>query len=94
VRFVNASPDAGSLDFAVGPSVKFSSHDFKSASGFRLVDTSSLMPIMLFQSGSSTPIISGHYALFPGKSYTFYSKGKLNGTGNAVFSVGVTVNYN
>jgi hypothetical protein len=93
VRFVNASPDAGSLDFSAG-GVSFSNQSFKSATGFKLVDTSSLSPILLYHSGSSTPVISGHYPLVEGKSYTFYSKGKLSGTGNAVFSIGVTVNYN
>ena len=43
VRFVNASPAAGSVDFSIG-GVKYGNQAFKSASGFRLVDTSSLSP--------------------------------------------------
>jgi len=93
VRFVNASPDGGKLDFAAG-TVKFSGQEFKAASGFKQVDTASLKLIALYQSGSATPLISGHYPLLVGKSYTFYSKGKPGGTGNAAFSIGVTINYN
>jgi hypothetical protein len=94
VRFVNASPDAGALDFAVGDTVKFSNVAFKTASEFKSVGVSSLKPINLYHAGSATPVISGHYGLLAGKSYTFYSLGKLTGTGNSVFSLGATLNYN
>jgi hypothetical protein len=93
VRFVNASPVSGSLDFSIG-GVKYNNQAFKSASGFRLVDTSSLSPIIINQSGTSTQLISGHYPLQQGFSYTFYSRGNPNGTGNSAFSVGVTINAN
>ena len=96
VRFVNASPDAGSLDFAISSTVKFKNQAFKSASGFKLVsvnkDTTGLVPINVYQAGGATPIISGKYVLVAGRSYTFYSKGQLAGTGNSIFSVGVTIN--
>ena len=92
VRFVNASPAAGSVDFSIG-GVKYSNQAFKSASGFRLVDTASLSPIILTQSGSSTPVISGHYPLLPGLSYTFYTRGSPAGTGGSALSNGVTVNF-
>jgi hypothetical protein len=94
VRFVNASPDAGSLDMAVGDTTQFKNQAFKSASGFVLVGVSGLKPIKVYATGSTVPIISSRVSLLAGKSYTFYSKGKLNGTGNAVFSVGTTVNFN
>lgn len=94
VRFVNASPDAGSLDMALGDTTQFKARVFKSASGFVQVGISGLKPIKVFHAGSATPIISGHVNLAAGKSYTFYSKGKLNGTGAAVFSVGTTINFN
>jgi hypothetical protein len=94
VRFVNASPDAGSLDMAVGDTTQFKNQAFKSASGFVLVGVSGRKPIKVYATGSTVPIISGIVNLLAGKSYTFYSKGKLNGTGNAVFSVGATINFN
>ena len=94
VRFVNASPDAGALDFAVGDTVKFSNVAFKTASEFKSVGVSSLKPINLYRAGSATPVISGHFGLLAGKSYTFYSKGKLTGTGNSLFGLGATLNFN
>jgi len=93
VRFVNASPGAGNLDMTVGDTVKFTNMPFKSASNFVLVGASGLKPISVYQTGSTTPIVSGHLAMIPGYSYTFYSYGKLNGTGNSAFSVGSNV-YN
>jgi hypothetical protein len=93
VRFVNASPNAGTVSFSIG-GVNYSNQGFKSASGFKLVDTSSLSPIMLYQSGSPTPVISGFYPLLQGESYTFYTKGTPGGTGNSAYSIGVTINYN
>jgi hypothetical protein len=94
VRFVNASPDAGALDFAVGDTAKFSNVAFTKASEFRSVGVSSFKPINLYYAGSATPVISGHFILLAGKSYTFYSMGKLTGTGNSLFSLGATLNFN
>lgn len=98
VRFVNASPDAGSLDFAIGSTVKFTNQPFKSGSGFKLVsvnkDTTGLVPINVYHTGVATPIISGNYVLVAGKSYTFYAKGKSAGTGNSAFGLGATINFN
>jgi hypothetical protein len=94
VRFVNASPDAGNLDIAIGSASKFTSQGFGDASGFRLADTSSMAPVVLYQSGSSTPIATGVVPLLQGKSYTFFSRGKLNGTGASAINIGVTVNFN
>jgi hypothetical protein len=91
VRFVNASPSGGTLSFSAG-GVAYNNQAFGSASTFQLVDTASLSPILLYQAGSSTPAVSGHYPLLEGYSYTFYAQGTPNGTGNSVFTVGVTVN--
>jgi hypothetical protein len=91
VRFVNASPASGSLDLSIG-GVQYSNQAFKSVSGFSVVDTSSMSPIIINQSGTATQLINGHYPLLEGYIYTFYAKGSPNGTGNSALSVGVTVN--
>ena len=93
IRFVNASSDAGNLDLAIGSKVKLTNVQFKSASGFALADTGTLVPINVYPTGSATPVISGHVSLAPGRIYTFYSKGNLNGTGNSVFGLGTTINF-
>jgi len=94
VRFVNASPTSGNFDFAVGDTLKFTNTAFKLASGFVSVGVSGLKPLVLYQSGSSTPLISATYSLIAGQSYTFYTQGNLNGTGSSALSLGVTVNIN
>ena len=94
VRFVNASSDAGSYDFAVGDTLKFTGKAFKTSSGFVSVGVTSKKPILLYQSGSATPLISTTYSLVAGGSYTFYTQGKLGGTGNSALSIGVTLNFN
>jgi Domain of unknown function (DUF4397) len=95
VRFVNASIDAGNLDFTAN-STKFSNQAFKKGSGFKQVavssNTDTLATINVYHEGQTTPIISGKYSLIPGYVYTFWTQGKLNGTGNLIFSVGATTN--
>ncbi len=94
VRFVNASSDAGNLDFAVGDTLKFTSKAFKTSSGFVSVGVSGKKPIKLYQSGSPTPLINTTFSLIAGQSYTFYTQGKLSGTGNSALGISVTLNFN
>ncbi len=95
VRFVNASVDAGNLDFAAN-NTKYSNQAFKTGSGFKRVtvsaSTDTLATINVYHAGQTTPILSGHYLLIPGNAYTFWTQGKLNGTGNLIFSVGTAIN--
>jgi hypothetical protein len=92
VRFVNASPDAGSLDFAVGDTVKFTGQAFKTAGGFTLVGISGVKPINVYHTGSTVPILSLKHNIGARQTYTFYARGKLNGTGTNAFSIGTSVN--
>jgi len=92
VRFVNASPDAGSLDFAVGDTVKFTGQAFKTAGGFMLVGISGVKPIRVYKSGTTTPIMSFTYNIGAGQTYTFYARGKLSGTGANAFSIATSLN--
>ncbi|HEY4194486.1 MAG TPA: DUF4397 domain-containing protein [Mucilaginibacter sp.] len=88
VRFVNASPDAGNLDFVVN-GTKIPNQAFKTASGFVLVPVSDTpVPVMVYHAGSTTPIISGTYTLTTGTFFTFFSEGTLTGTGNKAFGIG------
>jgi hypothetical protein len=94
VRFVNASPGAGSYDFAVGDTLKFTSKAFKTASGFTSIGVSGFKPVALYQSGSATALIKTTYPLIAGLSYTFYTQGKPGGTGSSALGLSVTVNFN
>ena len=95
VRFVNASVDAGNLDFTAN-NTKFSNQAFKTGSGFKpvTVSTSTDTPAMInvYHTGQTSPIINESYQLIPGQAYTFWTQGKLNGTGNLIFSVGAAIN--
>ncbi|HEY4195413.1 MAG TPA: DUF4397 domain-containing protein [Mucilaginibacter sp.] len=92
VRFVNASPDAGTLNVAFGDTTQFKSIPYRSASDFVLVGVSGVKPVKIFPANSTTPLLSTKVDLGAGVSYTFYSKGKLKGTGTAAFSLGMTTN--
>ena len=92
VRFVNASPDAGSLDMHIGDTVKFDGLNFKSASGFALTGVSGLKPVIVYKSGSSTPVINTTVAIVSGLTYTFYVQGSEKATGAGALSVGVSRN--
>jgi hypothetical protein len=92
VRFVNASPDAGSLDFAVGDTVKFTGQAFKTAGGFMLVGISGVKPIRVYKTGTTTPILSFTYNIGAQQTYTFYARGKLSGTGANAFSIATSLN--
>lgn len=97
VRFVNASPGSGNLDMTVG-TTSFKNTGFKSASAFTPVSTtagasaSGLITIQIFQSGSATPLAQDSVPLSQNSSYTFYSKGKIGGTGSAAFGIGAQIN--
>jgi len=94
VRFVNASPNSGSLSMALGDTVQFKSQVFQSATGFVLVGISGKKPIKVYQAGSETPVFLSNIQLLQGKSYTIFAKGKAGGTGTSAFGLGATVNVN
>jgi hypothetical protein len=97
IRFVNASPGSGGLDMAYGSATQFTNVQFKSASEFIFVNTvsgaaaSGYIPVKIFTTGSTTPLVTDSVILVAGKSYTFYSQGK---PGTAGFSMGSTINSN
>src|ERR1700753_4244177 len=91
LRFVNASPDAGSLDVTVD-SATISNSAFKSISPYVLYG-SGPKKVKVFKSGSGSASIDTTIIFQPGHIYTVYSKGLLNGKGAAVFDVGVALNY-
>jgi hypothetical protein len=97
IRFVNASPGSGGLDMSYGGVTQFKNIPYKSAGEFIFVNTvtgasaSGFIPIKIFATGSTTPLVTDSVTLINGKSYTFYSQGKI---GTAGFSMGTTINFN
>jgi len=88
LRFINASPDAGSLDVAVGDTLKFfPAVGFKSVSAFLLVG-SGQKRIRIYLAGAANPTIDTTITMLPNKGYTLFSKGLINGKNNT-FNVGV-----
>ena len=91
IRFVNASPDAGTLDVMVGDTVNFKVRAFKTATVFLPVNAGE-KHIRVYQSGSATAKIDETRTLIGGRVYTLFTKGKLNGAGSAALGTGLIVN--
>jgi hypothetical protein len=92
VRFVNASPDAGSLNVSIGDTVSFKASTFATTSGF-LKTGSGLKRVQVYQAGSVTPKVDTIITFNPNRIYTLFSKGLINGKGSSVFDVGLIINY-
>ncbi len=90
MRFVNASPDAGTLNVTVD-STAYNNCAFKSSSAFLLYGEGP-KEIKIFVGGSSTASIDTTIIFQEQHNYTLFSKGLLKGKGNAVFDVGVATN--
>jgi len=93
VRFVNVSPDAGSLNVAVGDTVSFSSAAFKSSSDFAPLKNG-VKEIKVYQAGTATLLKDTSIVFQSGYAYTLYSKGLLKGTGTAAFNIVLSINVN
>ncbi len=91
IRFVHASPDAGNLDITVGDSVSFKNVAYKSTTTFQAL-TNGAQVIKIYQHGSSLAKVDTTITFEGEVIYTLFAKGKLNGTGNATFDVGVITN--
>ncbi|HWZ35993.1 MAG TPA: DUF4397 domain-containing protein [Mucilaginibacter sp.] len=79
VRFVNASPDAGNIDFTIGSYPIFKNRAFKSATSFLSVPYGQVFYSMVRQDGSI--LASGTLTLSKGIYYNLFSKGLVAGTG-------------
>ena len=91
IRFVNASPTVGGLDVTIGSAFNYKSRAFKSATPFVKVPAGKNR-LTIYKSGSTTPLITpGDLTLVGGTSYTLYTKGSLNGTGNNVFGARILI---
>jgi len=91
LRFVNASPNAGTLNVSVD-STTYPNAAFKSSSSFLLYG-SGPKEVKVFEGASATAAIDTTIIFQPGHLYTVYSKGLLSGKGNSVFDVGVATNF-
>ena len=91
IRFVNASSDAGPLEVRVGggDTVHITNAAFKYVGNYTLF-TAGKKEIKVYQTGSSTPKIDTTITFSTGNIYTLFTKGQLNGKGNAIFSIGLT----
>jgi Domain of unknown function (DUF4397) len=92
VKFVNASPDAGNLDMTIGTAAGFKSVSLKSSTQYVEIP-GGLTEVKVFQAGSTTPLEDISISFQPGGIYTLFSKGLLNGKGNAAFGIGVVINH-
>lgn len=91
IRFVNASPLAGSLNASIDSST-YTGGPFKSSSNFLRMG-SGIKEVKVYQTGMPTPIIDIPITFQPGRIYTLFARGLVNGTGSNKFNVGVATNY-
>ncbi len=92
IRFVNASPDAGSLTMGVGDTAKFfNSFAFKSSSKFMNVGSGKKL-ITIYQSGSATGLKDTTITLTAGNIYTIFAHGSIKGKGNKAIGIGLVTN--
>ncbi|HVW98082.1 MAG TPA: DUF4397 domain-containing protein [Mucilaginibacter sp.] len=91
LSFVNAAPDAGSLDVFVGDTLRFSGKEFKSKAAFTPVADGE-REIKVFKSGTNTLLADTTFTMNLNHIYTLYSYGQPGGTGNSKFGVGITLN--
>jgi hypothetical protein len=49
--------------------------------------------VKVYQTGMPTPIIDIPITFQPGRIYTLFARGLVNGTGSNKFNVGVATNY-
>lgn len=87
IRFVNSSPGSGGLDMSYADTTRFSNIPFKTAGNFTSVSTvngasaSGLIPLKIFNNGSTTPLLIDSVALSEKRSCTVYTLGKPGDTG-------------
>ena len=91
IRFVNASSDAGPLEVRVGggDTVHVTNAAFKYVGNYKLFKAG-LKKVKVYLAGSDTAKIDTTIAFSTGNIYTLFTKGHLNGKGNAKFSIGLT----
>ncbi|HVW14536.1 MAG TPA: DUF4397 domain-containing protein [Mucilaginibacter sp.] len=94
VRFVNASPDAGTLNMSLGDTTQFQNAPFKTVTAFVAIGVSGQKTVKVYQQGNAAPIYTGVISLLANQSYTLFSMGTVGGKGTAAFKVGSTVNVN
>ena len=92
IRFVNASPDAGSLNVTVGggDSVNFNNCAFKYVSPFVLLYANT-KEVKVFLTGSTTALVDTTIAFTENNIYTLFTKGQLNGKGSSKFGVSLVI---
>jgi hypothetical protein len=91
VEFVNAAPDAGSLDVTIGDTLRFAASAFKTQSKFLSIGNG-LRSVKVYKAGTTTKLKDTTFQMDQNRVYTIYSYGLLNGTGGAKFNVGFTIN--
>jgi hypothetical protein len=90
VRFVNASQV--NVDIAVGSKFNYKSRSFKSATPF-IPLVAGKVALSIYQAGTTTLLASGTLTLTKSNSYTLYTKGVLNGTGNNIFGARILTSF-
>jgi len=89
IRYVNASPDAGNIDFTISSYPTVKGVAFKSATSFVKVPKGKVYYSMVRPDGSV--LASGNLTLSGGVSYNLFSKGLVAGKGTSALGARILV---
>ncbi|GAA4096651.1 DUF4397 domain-containing protein [Mucilaginibacter panaciglaebae] len=89
VRYINASPDAGNIDFTIGSLPTLKSLSFKSATSFLSVPAGKVFYSMV-KDGTDT-IAAGTLTFNSGVAYNLFTKGLVNGKGTNALGARVLI---
>ena len=96
IRFTNASPDAGAITASIGiansaNTISFNNIAFTKTTSFSAI-SSGLNELKVYVANNPTPKIDTTLNIQPNSVNTIFTKGLLNGSGSAVFTLGAMVN--
>ncbi|GGH20395.1 DUF4397 domain-containing protein [Mucilaginibacter phyllosphaerae] len=92
IRFVNTSPNAGSLDVSFNDTTRFSDCAYKSSTGYKSFTPGS-KTVTIKKAGTGEILSQETRVLVAGRGYTLFTKSTLSATGaNATPATGLILN--
>ncbi|WP_454800928.1 DUF4397 domain-containing protein [Mucilaginibacter phyllosphaerae] len=91
VRFVNTSPNAGSLDFTVNDSLKYEARAYGTSSNYQKIGPG-LKRLVVKKAGTTDTLSIDTRILLQGRAYTIFTKSSLTSTRSTTPATGIIIN--